>query len=351
MHRRAFLGGTAAALTFAVGPHALRAAPARFDIAALRKGWQGRLRAIAAKGTLPIIDIESCYNPGKIDLADFAGRMDEAGVAQVCMSPQIGKGGFDGGKLWHDGARDAVAAFPDHFIPASTAGIWPAWTEKPKEFLDIHLRRVAEDGYPLLGEFEFRHYPSPPEWQRGEMFRDINIPIDGEHGHRLFKFSEETGLSFQIHYEIEDGLLPPLERMLTAYPKAKVIWCHLAQVRYQGRSTVYGPAYLRKLLEAHPGLYIDTAFGGHKSVYPGSHENHARVWESDGRVRADWAALIEDHPWRFVAALDLGGDRMDEIGDKVKTLRRFLGGLKSEAAGAVACRSAWKLLFNEEITL
>jgi len=42
---------------------------------------------------------------------------------------------------------------------------------------------------------------------------------------------------------------------------------------------------------------------------------------------------------------------VDEIGDKVKTLRRFLGGLKSEAAGAVACRSAWKLLFNEEITL
>ena len=351
MHRRAFLGGTAATLGLALAPRGAFAKAARFDVPALRQTWQARLRAIATKGVLPIIDIESCYNPGKIDLAAFAGRMDSLGVGQICMSPQIGKGGFEQGKLWIDGAQDAVAAFPDHFIPTSTAGIWPAWTEKPKEFLDIHFRRAVEDGYPLLGEFEFRHYQSPPEFKRGETYRDINIPIDSEHGHRLFKFSEETGLSFQIHYEIEDRLLPPLEKMLTAYPKAKVIWCHLAQIRYQSRSTIYGPAYLRKLLETHPGLYVDTAFGGPKSIYPDSREAHARVWDSFGQVGPDWAALIRDHPWRFLAAFDLGGDRMDELGEKVATVRQFLGGLTADTARTVACRSAWKLLFGEEISL
>lgn len=351
MHRREFLGVAAgAAAVAAFGAWPARAA-ARFDIAALKPAWEKRLRAIAATGVVPIIDVESSYNPGKIDLASFARDLDGAGVAQVCMSPQIGKKGFEQGKRWNDGARDAVAAFPDHFIPTSTAGIWPAWTEAPKEFLDAHFRHVEEDGYPLMGEFEFRHYPSPPEWKRGEMYRDIAIPIDGEHGRRLFEFSARTGLAFEIHYEIEDTLLPPLERMLAAYPAAKVIWCHLAQVRYQGRGAAYGPATLRAMLERHPGLYIDTAFGGPNSTYPGSGERHARVWGDGGRVKPEWAALIRDHPWRFLAALDLGGDRMDETADKVKTLRRFLGDLDAASARIVAHGAAWKLLFGEEIAL
>jgi len=97
MHRRAFLGGSAATLALAAAPGGAIGAKTtgRFDIAALRKGWEARLRAIAAKGTIPIIDIESSYNPGKIDLAAFAAQMDPLGVAQVCMSPQIGKGGFE----------------------------------------------------------------------------------------------------------------------------------------------------------------------------------------------------------------------------------------------------------------
>lgn len=352
MHRRAFLGGTAAALALAAAPWSAYAkAPARFDIPALRKGWETRLRAVAATGTMPIIDIESSYNPGKIELAAFAAQMDPLGVAQICMSPQIGKNGFDKGKLWNDGAQDAVAAHPDRFIPTSTAGIWPAWTEKPDAFLDIHFKRVIDDGYPLMGEFEFRHYMSPPEYKRGETYRDVDLAIDGGPGRRLFKFSEETGLAFEIHYEIEDRLLPPLEKMLAAYPKARVIWCHLAQIRYQSRSTIYGPAYLRKLLETHPGLYIDTAFGGPGSVYPDSHEHHARVWDANGHVRGDWIGLIRDHPWRFLAAFDLGGDRMDEMEGKAKTVRRFLRDLPEETARTVACRSAWKLLFGEEIAL
>ena len=55
------------------------------------------------------------------------------------------------------------------------------------------------------------------------MHRDVDIPINGEVGHKLFAFAEETGIPFQIHYEIEDVLLPSLEEMLKKYPKAKVI--------------------------------------------------------------------------------------------------------------------------------
>lgn len=351
MNRRAFVVAAAAGALGALRTSWGVAAETdeRFDLAALRRGWQARLTKVAAAGHVPLIDIESSYNPGDFDVAGYARRMDKLGVALIALSPEIGRGAFAQGRLWHDGPRRLVRTDPERYIPTTTGGVYPAWTEKPKEFLDAHLGRAVDDGYPLLGEFEFRHYPSPRQVKRRESYRDVFIPLNGEHGHRLFRFAEATGLPFQIHYEIEDGLLPALEEMLAAYPRARVIWCHLAQIRYQERSTIYGPTYLRRLLETHPGLHVDTAFGDASSVYPVNGQRHARVWDERGRVRPQWIELIGDHPWRFLAALDLGPDRMEQLEEKVESLRRFLGALPRPAHAVVAYRAAWKLLFGEAI--
>lgn len=349
MQRRAFIKNLAVLGIFLPWAGKSWSAGQPFDLVSLRQGWLIHLKAVAASGKIPLIDIESSYNPGKLDVAEFIRQMDEAGVALSALSPEIGEGGFREGKLWHDGSRNLVMSHPAYFIPTTTSGIYPAWTEKPGEFLTEHFRRASEDGYPLLGEFEFRHYISPRQWKRGQTYRDVSIQLNGEHGHRLFAYAEKTGIPFQIHYEIEDGLLPALEEMLTAYPKAKVIWCHLAQIRYSERSRRYGPAYLRGLLEKHPNLYIDTAFGGPDSIYPGSGEAHARVWRQDGTVSPEWVALISDHPWRFLAALDIGGDRMNEVREKEGTLRRFLGALPEQVCRIVAYKAAWKLLFDEVV--
>jgi hypothetical protein len=109
----------------------------------------------------------------------------------------------------------------------------------------------------------------------------VTVPIDSAAGEKLFAFSEKSGLSFQIHYEVEDALLPPLEKMLKKYPRAKVIWCHLAQVRYQGRASKYDARYVETLINAYPNLYFDLAFGSKDSLYPCSNEYHARVPECD----------------------------------------------------------------------
>lgn len=322
-----------------------RNAPASpFDIAALKTNWSERIEAIKATGTLPIIDIESSFNSEGLDIRQFAQSMDKAGIALVAYSHQ------DSDKNWSDATMRVVAVDPWRFIPVTNAGIHPAWTETPQEFLAATRKHVVADGYPLMGEFEFRHYPSPRQIKRQEMYRDVDIPINGPLGHGLFSFSEKTGIPFQIHYEIEDGLLPALEEMLRKYPKAKVIWCHLAQVRYSGRSTIYGPAYVRKLIEAYPNLYFDVAFGGPDSVYPGSGERHARVWDSGtGQVGKEWVDLMAAHPWRFLAALDLGGDRQDQLPEYSRNLRKFLNYLPEPTRQIVAYKAAWKLLFGEEL--
>jgi hypothetical protein len=117
-------------------------------------------------------------------------------------------------------------------------------------------RRLSPDGGIRVPPLSFT---GPDSARHRE--RDEDLPIDGPAGHELFRFSAESGISFQIHHEIEDQYLVPLEKMLTQYPKAKVIWCHLAQMRYQSRNTRYGPDYVRKLIEAHPNLYFDLFSG------------------------------------------------------------------------------------------
>ncbi len=305
--------------------------------------------AIKNRGKLPVIDIESCFNPGKLDAKEYAKSMDKNAIALVAFSPQVSREAHNNtGELWTEDARRAVAVDPTRFIPATVAGIYPVFTQDPLLFVDKTISMVEKDHYPLMGEFEFRHYMSPRQFKKGAVHRDVTVPIDSVAGHRLFRFSARTGISFQIHYEIEDVLLKPLEEMLARYPNARVVWCHLAQVRYPGRAKQYNAAYVRKLIEKHPHIYFDLAFGNAKSVYPGSGEYQSTVWERTGRVKQVWIELICDHPYRFLAALDIGGDRMDHVDKNTNTLRTFMGHLPGDVQEIVAYKAAWQLLFNEK---
>lgn len=313
----------------------------QFDFFNLRNTYINRIESIKKSGVLPIIDIESSYNPKNFDPESFIRAMNRSGIAQSCLSldpPRSSPSWSDEGNQW-------AKKFPEHFIPTGN-GATVIWSKSPDKFLDENERFVTSQKLPLMGEFEFRHYLSPRQARRGETDRDVSIPIDGALGHRLFSFSQKTGIPFQIHYEIEDGLLAPLEKMLSQYPNAKVIWCHFAQIRYSSRSSIYSPEYLGALLDKHQNLYIDTAFGDSRSIYPLSGEPHARYWANQDA----WNKLIISKPYRFLAALDLGGDRIDKLDEWTRNLRFFLGLLPEKTAEIVAYKAAWKLLFNEEIS-
>ena len=325
--------------------------PIPFDIPSLKLVWKARIEAMRAGGILPLIDVESSFNPGKFDLVDYAKMMDDKGVALIAFSPQIGDNAYaKESKLWHDSPRTLMSADASRYVPTSTAGIYPAWTREPKAFLNETIKQVTQQHYPLLGEFEFRHYLSPRQVKRNEYYRDISIPIDSEVGHMLFAFAEKTGISFQIHYEVEDTLLEPFEKMLDAYPHAKVIWCHLAQIRYSDRAKHYTPSFVRSLLERHPNLYFDLAFGDKNSVYKPSNEYHATIWDrSSGKLKPEWAQLIEDYPYHFLTAFDIGGDRHDELPEKIQVSREVLKSLSPKTQEIIAYKAFWKLVFNEEI--
>ena len=312
----------------------------QFNFFRLKQGYINRIQSFKKSGILPIIDIESSFDPANFNAGSFMRAMDQSGIAQTCLSADPPRSW----SLWSNASNRLAQQFPEYFIPTGNGGNY-LWSINPGRFLDSNENNILEQKIPLMGEFEFRHYPSPAAWQRGDSFRDVNIPIDGPLGHRLFSFSQKSGIPFQIHLEIEDEFLPPLERMLSQYPGAKVIWCHFAQIRFLARSTIYSPEYLSQLLDRHSNLYVDTAFGGQRSIYPGSGEPHARYWANQD----SWNALITSKPYRFLAALDFAFDRIDRVEERAQRLRGFLQRLPTQTAEIVAYKAAWKLLFNEDI--
>jgi len=314
-----------------------------FDLATLKRNWKQRIEAMRAAGVMPIIDIES--NLGEeMDMRSFARQMDQEGVALIAFS------GLPQGRGWSDAARYAVAADPWRYIPTGDGGVPPDWKKNPEAFANTSRERIIQDGYPMMGEYEFRHYPSPDQIQRGNLNRDEDLSIDSPAGHLLFKFSAESGIPFQIHQEIEDQYLPVLEKMLKQYPNAKVIWCHLSQMRYQARNTLYGPDYVRKLIEQHPNLYFDLFAGPSDHLYPASKEYPGKYWDrATGKLKPEWAKLIADHPWRFMTALDLNPFIMQGFSRKVGMQRAVLDSLPVSVREIVAYKAAWKLLFNEAL--
>ena len=344
LSRRDFVVSSVAAcwgLLAPAGAHAV----SPYDFVRARALYLDRIDRFKTQGVLPIIDIESSYDPLSIDLRAFTTAMDKAGVALMCLSvDQPGKL-VNQGAIWSDHALEAYERYPSYFIPTGNGANHPAWSQSPQLFLSAMERRIIEHRYPMMGEFEVRHYPSPRQIQRGETYRDVEVAMDGLLMECVFSFSEKTGLAFQIHYEIEDRLLDPLERMLSKFPTAKVIWCHMAQIRYQRRSTKYSPNMIDDWLERFPNLYLDTAFGGGSSIYPPSGERHARYWANP----KEWAELISARPYRFLAALDIGGDRMNRIEEWTANLREFLDTLPAKIREIVAYKAAWRLLFNEEL--
>jgi len=322
-----------------------------FDIETLKISWKQRIETIRTQGIIPLTDIESSFNPGKFNLIDYAKMMDEYGVALIAFSPEIGDNGYtNDAKIWHDAPRALMNADPSRYVPTSTAGIYPAWTKEPIRFIKETILHVKAQNYPLLGEFEFRHYPSPRQVKRNESYRDITIPIDSEPAHLLFAFAEQSRKPFQIHYEVEDTLLAPLEKMLQTYPHAPVIWCHLAQIRYSDKAKKYTPSYVRSLLERYPNLYFDLAFGDMNSLYKPSREYHATIWDRKNRgLKEEWAKLIEDYPYHFLIAFDIGGDRHDDLPEKIKVAREILKNLSPKTQEIVAYKAFWKLAFQEDI--
>lgn len=185
-------------------------------------------------------------------------------------------------------------------------------------------------------------------YERGVRYDPLNQRLLVAYPDRFVRLASRTGLAFQLHHELEDANFPPLEKMLTRYPKARVVWCHLAQIRYEERAPHYTADCVASPIQRFPQRSFDTAFGDATSVYPASGQRQARGWNAWGGLKDEWRDLIAAHPQCFLSALDLGGDRLERITSYDTKRHHFLAQLPKPVQEQVAYRNAWRLMFGEE---
>jgi predicted TIM-barrel fold metal-dependent hydrolase len=309
------------------------------------EGWRKRILAIHERGTVPIIDTEATYNAA-INIDSIRGSMDSLGVAQVCFAPFAGLGSR--------ASYEIHIRHPEYFIPTTADGSSPHWYQNTERFAESTRQDLSSGQYFLMGEFEIRHYPSHQQVLAGRLDRDITVPLQDPGLQAIFRLAEQTGIALQIHYEIEDGLLTGLEALLERYPLAKVIWCHLGQVRYAERNTRYGSDYVANLIKRFPNLYFDLGIAGPTHHHPGSRQRDQTIYAETrnppwgGYLRADWRTILESYPDRFLAASDIDASRWQNFNSQIERLRALiLDRLTPRTRHMIAYQNAWRLITGE----
>ena len=337
--------------------------PVALDLprAALEAQWRGRIQGFLDRGVVPVIDLESSLprEAGTRYMTELLTAMDRLGIALIAFdgyqAPQDGK--KSAGYRWGYYIHEIVNAHPDRFVLATNGGTNPNWLQQKggnaTDFIDQTEVQVRSGAYPIMGEYDFRHYLSSNQCKTKQDHRDVDLPLDGPNGHRLFRLLAETGVAFAVHLEAEDHALAALEKMLAAYPAAKVIVAHFGQIRFPEKQRHFTPETVRRLLGSYPNLHYDLSTGHPGRTYACNGGRRDTVlWETRGgqqidQLTADYKAILTDFADRFVAGTDYGGGRpplSQHFSERIGNVRLILRDLPPAAQQAIAWGNAWRLL-------
>ncbi len=345
-----------------------------FDWNKIKKTLKVRIKNIKDQGKIPIIDVESSYGEvpfyanKKTDwikkFSELDRYIDNLAVAFIVFSPEkkslrqfnsAGDGYEDWGMIWGDINHKIYDLNYSWFMP-SGVGFQPDPKQNAEDYRSHMFGEILRDHYPMMGEFFFRHYPSNRQIMVTELQEkaDLTTPIDGPVGEEFFSFSAKNNIPFQIHYEIEDPLLAPLDKMLSKYPKSQVIWAHFGRTRKPELSTLFSPEWVNSMLDRHPNLYFDLSCSDVSDVYPPGDNSHVTspLWDRKSKhLLKAWHDVVARHPWQFMAAFDLGSDRIGakKLISEVANMRTLFKEFSPDIVDVLAYKSAWKIMFHEDI--
>jgi predicted TIM-barrel fold metal-dependent hydrolase len=331
----------------------------RHERPTLEKLWRARVQSFLDRSVIPLIDLESTLQrrDGESYLSAALDEMNWLGVALIAFDgnqTSKTKGAQEqGGYRWSYYIHEIVNAHPDRFILATNGGTNPNWLQQKDSFIQQIEQHVRTGQYPIMGEFDFRHYMSSHQCRLGRTDRDNDIPLNSENGHRLFRLAQETGVAFVIHLDPEDAPLNALDEILRTYPKAKVIVAHFGQIRHPEKQKMFGPALVRRLLTSYPNLHYDLSTGEPGRRYACNNNVLDTVlWETHGASQTDilrpaYKAILTEFSTRFVIGTDYGGGRAplpEFLRKRVANIRLILRDLPETAQHDIGYRNAWRLL-------
>jgi predicted TIM-barrel fold metal-dependent hydrolase len=263
--------------------------------------------ARAADYAGPLVDAHSHVPPGGVYDA-YAEAMRRHNVIRVVL---LGVGGVQK----DDAAWIAAAArkFPDRVVLGQP--VPDPLSPKAAARLDAEL---ARGGARAVGEVHVRQVSRKIE----------RSPADPAFV-KLLQVAARHQAPVVIHDELDAAAAEALGAGLAAVPAATIVLAH------GGGAT---PAVLEPLLARHPNLVVDLS-GMHFQRKPA-------LATERGPLDPAWKALIEKHPDRFLAGLDVWAPRLFEpamLDRLVRWTRRILGELTPATAERVAHRNAVRL--------
>ena len=185
---------------------------------------------------------------------------------------------------------------------ARTGDAGPDVQRKFKEKAE-ELLRLGAVGF---GELAAEHFQGATPYQSVPPNHPLFLllaDIAAEHGVPIVLHMEAVPRDTPLPASLKSPPNPPqlranidaFERLLAHNPRAKIIWAHAGWDNTGYRT----PELCRRLLAAHPNLYMDVKIDPTKTGL-----NPPLVDGASGAIKPEWLKLFQDFPDRFVVGTD-----------------------------------------------
>ncbi len=197
------------------------------------------------------------------------------------------------------GTQRLLAEAPDLIVPSlrpyRSRGEIGSWVRDDSVVAFLE-ERLSKGRYAAVGEFHL--YGA-----------DADLPVP----RRLVELAKQHGLVLHAHSDAD-----AIERLFRQFPQARILWAHSGFER---------PEAVAAMLRKHPKLSCDLAF----------RSEHG----SSGKVPAEWRALFDEFPDRFMVGTDtFTPERWFYVNEHANWSRAWLSTLPSDQAERIAWRNA-----------
>jgi len=259
---------------------------------------------------------------------NLVAMMDHLGIAKAVVMPPPQSPGKAGGYTYHDllGAirkhpdRLALAAGGGELSPIITQIVPSAVTPVVRANFERKALEMIRDGARAFGEMAALHF----SFGEGHIFKQI--PADHPLFLLLADIAARENVPIDLHMEVVpvdqllpqslarmrsnnppniEATIPPFERLLAHNRNTRIVWQHIGWDN-TGHMTI---DLLRRLLDAHPNLYLALKFVK-KAREPWQRGN--KFAGEDLQISPEWVNLMSDYPDRFM----VGADEFVGIPDK-----------------------------------
>lgn len=202
-----------------------------------------------------------------------------------------------------DGTQKIYRQAPDIVVPAlrpyRKRGEISTWMHDPT-VIDYVEARLAKYQYKALGEFH-------------AYGADIETPVL----QRMLALAKQYDLLLHAHSDAD-----AIDRIFQSFPQARVLWAHSGFER---------PDEIAVTLRKHKNLWSDLAFRNDQA--------------SNGKVPAEWRAVFEEFPDRFMVGTDtFAPERWYYIGTHADYTRNWLKDLPPTIARKIGYENAVTML-------